>query len=46
MATPEAVDVLIQAAENNGITLDGNPDPPAADTAVQVYLQNKNYRAG
>ena len=42
MATPEAMDVLLQEAENNGITLNGNPDPTAADVAVQVYLQDKD----
>jgi len=42
MATPEAMDVLLQEAENNGISLDGNPDPTAADVAVQVYLQDKD----
>ena len=41
MATPEAMDVLLQEAENNGISLDGNPDPTAADVAVQVYLKDK-----
>jgi hypothetical protein len=42
MATPEAMDVLLQEAENNGISIDGNPDPTAADVAVQVYLQDKD----
>ena len=42
MATPECMDILLQEAENNGISLDGNPDPTAADVAVQVYLQNKD----
>lgn len=42
MATPESMDVLIHEAENNGISLDGTPDPTAADVAVQVYLQDKD----
>ncbi len=42
MATPEAMDLLLQEVENNGISLDGNPDPTPADVAVQVYLQNKD----
>ncbi|MBU1700155.1 MAG: hypothetical protein KJ970_18115 [Candidatus Eisenbacteria bacterium] len=41
MSTPEAMDDLIQEAKNNNISLDGNPDPTAADVAVQVYLQDK-----
>jgi hypothetical protein len=35
------MDVLLQEAENNGISLNGNPDPTAADVAVQVSLQDK-----
>ncbi len=42
MATPEAMDGLLQAAEDNGIPLDGDPDPTAADVAVQVYLRDEN----
>ena len=42
MATPECMDVLLQEAETNGILLDGNPDPTAADVAVQIYIQNKD----
>ncbi len=42
MATPECMDILLQEAEKNGITLDGTPDPTAADVAVQVYLQDKD----
>lgn len=42
MATPECMDILLQEAENNGISLDGKPDPTAADVAVQVYLQDKS----
>ncbi len=37
MATPEGMDPLLQEAENNGISLDGKPDPTAADVAVQIY---------
>ena len=43
MATPESMDVLLQEAEDKGISLDGDPDPTAADVAVQLYLQNKNF---
>jgi hypothetical protein len=42
MATPECMDTLLQEAETNGISLDGKPDPTAADVAVQVYLQDKD----
>jgi hypothetical protein len=42
MATPECMDVLLQEAEINGISLDGNPDPTVADVAVQIYIQNKD----
>jgi len=42
MATPEAMDILLQEAENNGISLDGGADPTAADVAVQVYLQDRD----
>lgn len=42
MATPECMDILLQEAENNGISFDGKPDPTAADVAVQVYLQDKD----
>ena len=42
MATPECMDVLLQEAEGNSITLDDNPDPTPADVAVQVYLQDKD----
>lgn len=42
MATPEAMDVLLQEAEDKGIPLDDDPDPTPADVAVQVYLQNRD----
>ena len=42
MATPECMDVLLNEAETNGISLDGNPDPTPADVAVQVYLKDRN----
>jgi len=42
MSTQEAMDTLLQEAEDNGISLDGDPDPTAADVAVQVYLKNKD----
>ena len=42
MATPECMDVLLQEAENNGISLDANPNPTVSDVAVQIYIQNKD----
>ena len=41
MATREGMDALLEEAENNGISIDENSDPTAADVAVQVYLKNK-----
>jgi hypothetical protein len=41
MATPECMDILLQEAESNGISLDRKPDPTAADVAVQIYLHDK-----
>jgi hypothetical protein len=34
MSTSEAMDVLLQEAEDNGISLDGQADPTPADVAV------------
>ncbi|MCC6311606.1 MAG: hypothetical protein IT345_11935 [Trueperaceae bacterium] len=42
MATPEGMDDLIDESGTNGISLDGNPDPTAADVAVQVWLQDSD----
>ena len=42
MSTQECMDVLLEEVENNGISLEENPDPTAADIAVQVYLQDKD----
>jgi len=42
MSTPECMDALLLEVENNSISLDDNPDPTAADVAVQVYLQDKD----
>ena len=41
MSTPEGMEVLLEEAETNGISLDGKPDPTAADVAVQVFLQDR-----
>ena len=41
MSTDECMDILLEEAENNGISLDGKPDPTAADVAVQVFLQDR-----
>jgi hypothetical protein len=42
MATPESMDTLLEVAEKNNIPLDDNPDPTAADVAVQIYLKNRD----
>ena len=41
MSTNESMDLLLEEAETNGISLDGKPDPTAADVAVQVFLQDR-----
>ena len=41
MSTDEGMDVLLEEAQRNGISLDGKPDPTAADVAVQVFLQDR-----
>ena len=35
------MDVLLEEAESNGVSLDGQPDPTPADVAVQVFLQDQ-----
>ncbi len=42
MSTQGAMDVLLEEAEKNHISLDGNPDPTPADVAVQVYLKDRD----
>ncbi len=39
MSTQESMDVLLEEAQSHGIALDGEPDPTAADVAVQVFLR-------
>ena len=41
MSTEECMDILLEEAENNGISLDGKPDPTAAEVAVQVFLEDR-----
>ena len=41
MSTDENMDLLLEEAEKNGLSLDGKPDPTAADVAVQVFLQDR-----
>ncbi len=41
MSTDEGMDLLLEVAQRNGISLDGNPDPTAADVAVLVFLQDR-----
>ncbi len=41
MSTDEGMDMLLAEAQRNGISLDGDPDPTAADVAVQVFLQDR-----
>ena len=41
MSTDEGMDMLLIEAQRNGVSLDGNPDPTAADVAVQVFLQDR-----
>ncbi|OGQ00336.1 MAG: hypothetical protein A2Z40_04405 [Deltaproteobacteria bacterium RBG_19FT_COMBO_60_16] len=42
MSTPECMDVLLQAAEEKNISIDGNSDPTPADVAAQIYLKDKD----
>ena len=41
MSTEQGMDVLLEETEHNGLSLNGQTDPTAADVAVQVYLQDK-----
>ena len=41
MSTAQSMDVLLEEAESNGVSLDGQPDPTPADVAVQVFLQDQ-----
>ncbi len=41
MSTEESMDVLLEEAESNGLSLDGQADPTAADVALQVFLQDR-----
>jgi len=42
MSTPECMDILLHAAEEKNISIDGSPDPTPADVAAQVYLKDKD----
>lgn len=39
MSTPEGAQELLQEADLRELRIEGDPDPSAADVAVQVYLQ-------
>ena len=41
MSTDECMDLLLEEAETNGLSLEGKPDPTAADVAVQIFLQDR-----
>ena len=41
MSTEQSMDVLLEEAESNSVSLDGQPDPTPADVAVQVYLKDQ-----
>ena len=41
MSTDEGMDLLLEEAEKNGLSLDGKPDPTVADVAVHVFLQDR-----
>ena len=41
MSADECMDILLEEAESNGLSLDGKLDPTAADVAVQVFLQDR-----
>ena len=41
MSTDENMDLLLQEAETNSLSLDGKLDPTAADVAVQIFLQDR-----
>jgi len=38
MATPEAMDCLLEGAQSQGIPIDDDPEPPPYDVAIQVWL--------
>jgi hypothetical protein len=42
MATPEAMDCLLEDAELQGIPIDDDPDPTPHDVAIQVWLHNSD----
>ena len=42
MSTDECMDALLEEAEHNGLTLNGTPDPTAADVAVQIFLMDRD----
>ena len=41
MSTDNCMDLLLEEAEKRCLSLDGKPDPTAADVAVQVFLQDR-----
>ena len=41
MSTVDSMDLLLEEAETNGLSLEGTHEPTAADVAVQVFLQDK-----
>ena len=41
MSTAKCMDLLLEEAETKGLSLDGKPDPTAADVAVQVFLKDR-----
>ena len=41
MSADECMDILLEEAESNGLSLEGKPDPTAADVAVQVFLKDQ-----
>lgn len=42
MATPEAMDCLLDEAESRGIPIDDDPEPTPHDIAVQVWLHDSD----
>ena len=42
MSADECMDILLEEAESNGLSLEGKPDPTAADVAVQVFLKGSS----
>ena len=41
MSADECMDILLEEAESNGLSLEGKPDPTAVDVAVQVFLKDR-----